>query len=256
MTGPSRFAAVALAVVAGIFALTTSPAAAQPRPAPLAVVIVVEGTTAFMGNQSYARAQDCRAASPGTICRLIKVAPGAHAEVAAALGAGRRGLGARLGRGARAALIAYGDAAPVVVPMGPAAKLTGKRLGAQRAYADRSVRRLAAGLTAALAVIEATPADRRAVIVIGSGLASDGADLEAVKARYVAARVPVLYLQWNPSPALLAEEPDGAARLRTLLGGGDDGSSAVRLERSGDLAPALAAAIDRLRDGAAPASGR
>jgi hypothetical protein len=261
MYGISRLAALSLSLaVSAIVVLAVGslapPAAAQPREAPVAVVVLVEGTSAFMGNDAYARAETCQATRPGTLCRVVRTTPGAHAALVAALGAGRRGLGHRLGRGARASLLTYGRTSTIALPMGPAARLSGKALGPQRTYADRSERNLADGLTAALETLTATPARRRAVVVIGAGLTSRDVDLAAIKARYGAAGVSIFYLQWNPSPTLIPEDDTAAGRLRAVLGDGDDGSVAIRLAGASDLGPALTTVLEGLRAVPAPTAPR
>lgn len=242
MTTSLRSFALAVALAAAVLLLR--PATATAAPAPVAAVFLVDGTWPFMGNDTYARAEDCREPPPGTPCRIVKVTTGAHRQLAAAFGKGSRSIGARLGRKARTALVVYGLRPRVLVSMGAARRVTGKSLGAQRAFTGVAGRDLAAGLDAALAMVREVDAARRVVIVIGSS-SQRATELEAVKAQFVAAGVPVIFLELHADAALAPYDEAEAARVRALLGSGDDGSHAEALASPDAVPAALQAAIDR-----------
>lgn len=233
-----------LALVAFV-ALARVPTAVAAPPAPVAAVFLIDGSWPFMGNDGYARAETCRNPPPGKPCRIVKVTPGAHRALVAALGTGPRGVGALLGRDAKAALVTYGFTPKVLVPMGPARRVTGKRLGAQRAFAGVGAHDLAGGLDAALAMVSKTAAARRVVIVVGSD-AHPSPRLEELKLAAVAAGVAVIYLELRTDDGLTARDLAAATQLAAMLGAGGDGSRAEALSEPAALSAALRDAVTRV----------
>ena len=242
---PSRRCFGLVLALVAVVALVRTPVAAAAPPAPVAAVFLIDGSWPFMGNDGYTRAESCRNPPPGTPCRIVKVTPGAHRELVAALGAGKRGVGALLGRGAQAALVTYGRTAEVRVPMGPARRVTGKRLGAQRAFAGVVSHDLAAGLDAALTLAREADAVRRVVIVIGSD-ARPSPRLEELKVAAVADGVAVIYLELRTDDGLTAGDLAAATQLAAMLGAGGDGSHAAALSDPAALPAALRDAIARV----------
>ena len=241
---PSRRCVVLVLAFVAALAIVRVPTAAAAPPPTLAAVVLIDGSRSFMGNDAYARAETCRTPPPGKPCRIVKITPGAHPQVVAALGTGKQALGALLGRDAKAALMTYGMTPRVLVPMGAARRLTGKRLGRQQAFAGEATHDLAAGLEAALAMVSKVEAARRVVLVIGSG-AVRSPRAEELKARFVAAGVAVIYLELHADPDLVPYDAAQAAQLAAVLGSGDDGSHAVALADAAALPAALRAAVAR-----------
>jgi hypothetical protein len=130
---------------------------------PAAVVVVVQGTARFLGNESYVSGDDAR--------------PGAWRATAAALDAvGRTAWPAAMG-----ALVSYGSKIRVLAPLGPLHDLRGDRLGAQRDFADERVPDLAAGVREARSLVSGGAArGRRYLILIGTGATAESSPDELV----------------------------------------------------------------------------
>lgn len=223
-------------------------AAAKPPP-PVAAVFLVESSRLFMGNGSYERPNDCRGYAGPPPCRIVKAIPGAYQETRAALGDGRQAVAARLGPAAQAALVTYGVHTRVLAPLGPARRVTGKRLGSQRSFAHENHDDLLGGLEAAFDLLDKAGADRKVVFVIGGGVLKE--DVRApLKARFAAAGIAIVFLELHPSMELLPLDQDtldSLGRQAVALTRGDDGSRAVSVASPAALASALQAEVDRWR---------
>ena len=131
----------------------SAPAAAQP--APLALVVVLEGQEIFIGNDETEPA-DSPARYTGHLHDIASVMP----ELAKLPG--------------QAALVTYASGTKVVHPLGPLSAVDATWPGSQKAYYGKLGLDLVAGLGEAARILQSAPAgSRRVVAVIGDSCDTD-----------------------------------------------------------------------------------
>ncbi|HVV82956.1 MAG TPA: hypothetical protein VHE35_07735 [Kofleriaceae bacterium] len=186
----------------------------RPDP-PLAVVVVVEGTEAYLGNEH--RADGCS----GTDCD-VGLARGAYDVVAAALGPAEGGgtLSQAGGPSSRGALVVYGDGVDLRQPMTALADLTYDKLGHQQAYEGRQGHDLVAALHQAYVLLRDEPIERKLLVIF-----SDGVDPSAREVNFrelgeqlagIGAEVEALVDPAASPEVAPAEREAGVANLRTV----------------------------------------
>jgi hypothetical protein len=152
-------------LVVALTLVVAAPALAEPEMResedPIALVVLVEGHTMFIGNSTYEK-------DP------TYVAKGVHRQLGAALDA-FRAVGPT---GSLGALVTYADKAEVRREMGPLTALDATALGVESDYRDNITRDLVAGIETSLGILRAATTPRKALIIIG-----DGADTNITTAK-------------------------------------------------------------------------
>jgi hypothetical protein len=184
---------------------------------PVDVIVVVEGTETFMGNDGYAETEP---------------RPGAHSAVAAALDR----LAKAGGPASAATLIVYGAKAEVRFD-GPLAQLTADKLGAQRDFKGATAGNLAAAIETGLQHLErrATPGRRYLVVLSGGANAGGPEPLAALRKQLVQAKV-------EPHAIVFPTDGQDGASAGKLLA-----ASHARIVANRDaITPAAQAVADRI----------
>lgn len=132
---------------------------------PMALVILVEGTYSWMGNETYVDASD-------------PTAPTIYNGAFSGLGPAIDTLAKAGPPGSRAALFVYTGELVPKQPMDSADKLSGAALGGQQAYGDVISRAFQVGLTGAWRTLAKESGHRKVLVVLSDGL-DDSQDFAA-----------------------------------------------------------------------------
>jgi hypothetical protein len=129
---------------------------------PLAMVVLIQGTETWMGNDSYKESAEDQV-------------PGAFKAVQGALDA----LSKAGPSGSVGAVLTYSNTVETRQALADLAQITGDKLVGQQAYEKQHNRGFYAGLTQAKALLETAPQSRKVLVVIGSGIDDGGTNVAA-----------------------------------------------------------------------------
>ncbi|HTL38031.1 MAG TPA: vWA domain-containing protein [Kofleriaceae bacterium] len=125
---------------------------------PMAIMFVMSGQEIWVGNDSFEEDRNIRCPDTlGAIERAIE----------------RLDLEHRVPVGSRAGIVTYANGATVRMPLQPIETLHGSSFGTQHDYYNQIGTELVAGIEVGMLALEASPASRKLLVVIGDGNDTD-----------------------------------------------------------------------------------